>query len=184
MSTECRKHQNNCILNYAFAIRLRQLCIQNTTYIQDRQQLELSVRLESTECSFTQMRDLPVRLLNPTDLESPTEWWMNVSGHDSVSTDRTSTFIYIKDWTWSHQAIHWQPPRTSYDICKLTASTNHIWLYTWPLVWTTGMSDLANASAWVIEQTTPGFVRLSRDDRRISPGWLQTMKTQEWPSTG
>ena len=43
---------------------------------------------------------------------------------------------------------HHEPCTT---IAKSTASTNHVWLYTRPLIWTIRMSDTANASAWIIE---------------------------------
>lgn len=72
------------------------------------------------------------------------------------------TFIY-QDWVRSHKATHWQPPRALYDNYKVQPPTNYVWLYTRPWMWTKMwpicMSDTANAGAWIIEQTTPGFVR-------------------------
>lgn len=63
-------------------------------------------------CSFIQAWDVPGRLSNTTDLESPTEWWMSVSGLDSVSTGRTPTFI-CQYWAWSHKATHLLTATTS-----------------------------------------------------------------------
>lgn len=79
-------------LNDEYTTHFHQLCIQETTHIQHRQQLQLLLRLESTQCCFTQAWDLLARLSNATDGDSQTEWWMNVSGHDVVSTGPNSNF--------------------------------------------------------------------------------------------
>lgn len=160
--TERWKLQNNWIT--VFSIMHMQLAPANydpNNNTSPRPPATIAVRLPWINTVLLYSDARPPSATFESDRLRTTNGLMNECSGSWFSLDRPNFNFYIHQRlnTVSPSDSHWRPPRASYDVCKLTASTNHIRLYIWPLVWNIDMSDLANDSAWVIEQTTPGFLR-------------------------